>query len=102
MKHYYFWGASDDCHEVSGAAEHEAYGDILVSIGGVTELRAHYEFDGDWGVELVGELPSSCILTPIKGNCATAMRRKPNAGMVLHLQVPDEASVSFRDASEES
>ncbi len=100
MKNIYLYGASDDCHEIEGDfGEFESYGDIEITFSREEwecKVVAKYTFDGDWGIEIVGELPAApapVIFHGIRGNEATATRNIKQAGAVIHLQVPDVLAV---------
>ncbi len=96
MKHIYLFGASDDCHEVetSWGEDFEGYGDILIGLGGLHTLRCRYVYDGDWGIEVIGDIPKSVIAKFITGNDPI---RKENSGQFVHLQVPESVTVTFSE-----
>jgi len=92
MKHLYLYGCSDDCHEIEGDWEFESYGDIELAPG----LIAHYEYHGDWGIRLHGEVPPGWIVKTICGNAPSAFREHlakdgQPAGQFIHIQIPDGA-----------
>ena len=99
MKNIYLYGASDDCHEVDTDFNNgfEAYGDIAIN-----DIVAHYEYDGDWGVMLVGEIPDNWIVKCVSGNAPSSFRNNASiAGQFIHIQVPDDEKIKFSEVDEE-
>lgn len=98
MKNIYLYGASDDCHEVETdfGQRFESYGDI-----GINEVVAHYEFDDDWGIELQGAIPPTWVVKAINGNAAKGFRYRKDAGVFIHIQVPEAETITFRDLTED-
>jgi hypothetical protein len=86
MYNVYLYGASDDCMEVE--TDYSGGGESYVGMM-IGSVRAHYVFDGDWGIWLEGEIPASWIVHPIPANHCQAVRGKPYAGQFIHIQVPD-------------
>ncbi|MDP9353711.1 MAG: hypothetical protein M3R02_00195 [Chloroflexota bacterium] len=86
MKNIYLYGASDDLHEVETDFDrgHEGYGDVLIN-----DVRAAYSYDGDWKIKLYGTLPPGWKVRKIEGTSD-----------FVHIQVPDDAEVTFKDVEE--
>lgn len=82
---FYLYGASDDCMEIesSGGCWESYYG---LTVGGV---RVHYDFDGDWGIWLEGDIPESWVIKSIRANCSHNVRGKPHYGQFIHIRTPD-------------
>ena len=98
MKNIYLYGASDDCRELDSdfGARAESYSNLKVN-----DVLVEYRFDGDWGVRLVGDIPSDWVVFPVEGNCASDFRREENAGQFLHIQIPDDSVVSVYEPDED-
>jgi len=101
VKNIYLYGASDDLGELE--SDFGVSAEVSPSIGvKVNDMHFKYVFDGDWGVYLdSGDLPEGWKLHTIHGNTAIACRRKENAGMVIHLQIPKESDVSVYESHED-
>ena len=99
MKNVYLYGASDDCHEIETDFDSgfESYVDIRIKNSKNKEVIAKYIFDGDWGVQLLGDIPKEWKIKTIEGNCAVELRYKENAGNVIHIQIPDDETLIFED-----
>lgn len=94
MKNIYLYGASDDCCEIETDFDggFEAYGNI-----GINNIVAEYKYDSDWGIRLVGEIPSSWKVRCITGN--SPFRYEENTGQFIHIQIPEGEIVTFKDLS---
>ena len=94
MKNIYLYGASDDCHEVETDFDNgfESYGDLAIN-----QVRVHYQYDGDWGVELIGDVPPSWKVHTIDGNAPSDFRHRTMAGQFIHIQVPEDEEIVYTD-----
>lgn len=102
MKNMWLYGMSDDCREIEtdfGLRE-ERYDDIAI-FHNTGVLIAHYEFDGDWGIQLIGEIPKTWQVKAITANAPFWFRDYDDAGQFIHVQMPDEESVSLRPVPED-
>jgi len=98
MKNLYLHGASDDCREVSTDFNNdfESYGDIKIN-----GVLVHYEYNGDWGIELIGDIPSTWIVKGISGNAPRGFRwKEERAGQFIHIQIPDDENVEYEEIEE--
>ena len=92
MKNIYLYGASDDLREIDtdfDVGYESDHGDIDICLGGVTIATVEYHYrNGDWEIEVNDEnrLPPDFIVTTIR-----------SVSTFIHIQVPDEAQISFRD-----
>ena len=87
MKNIYLYGSSDDCSEIEtdfnkGA---ESYGQLKIN-----DIIADYSYDGDWHIELNGDIPSTWLVRKIRSNSD-----------FIHIQVPDEEEITLFEPSEE-
>ena len=90
MKNIYLYGASDDCCELES--------DFGISAESYSQLKINktvidYKFDGDWGVRLLGDIPTTWKVHTIRGNCASDFKDKENAGQFIHIQIPKEEKI---------
>lgn len=102
MKNIYLYGASDDLAELDSdfGLREETSPELGFKIN---DMVFGYEFDGDWGVYLKeGEVPADWKLFAVNGNVASNLRRKPNAGLVIHLQAPEDAEIKLYVMREET
>lgn len=102
MKNIYLYGASDDLAELDSdfGLREETSPELGFKIN---DMEFAFEFDGDWGVCLEkGSVPDGWKLFGIDGNTASKFRRLPNAGLVIHLQAPDDAEINLYTQQEES
>jgi len=92
MKNLYLYGASDDCCECETDfnEDYESYCGIKIN-----EIEAHYYFDGDWGIKLIGDIPETWIVRCINGNCCGKFRYQDFSGQFIHIQIPDGENVKF-------
>lgn len=96
MRDIYLYGASDDCMEcdvwLDGTVQRgwESYVGIMLN-----EVRVQYVFDGDWGIWLEGDVPSSWIVRSFRANCADDARRKPFGGQFIHIQIPSDEALKI-------
>jgi len=94
MKNIYLYGASDDCHEVETDFDKgiESYGDLAIN-----QVRVHFHYDGDWGIELIGDIPESWKVKTISGNAPSDFRYRKDAGQFIHIQVPEDEVITYTD-----
>jgi len=103
MKNIYFYGASDDCHEID-----TDYGKSWESYTGFKlkyldkETDVDYTYDGDFSIFIseTGTLPASWKWKFIKGNANRGYSQ------FVHLQIPDIDAkeinfVEIKDCEEE-
>jgi len=93
MKNIYLYGASDDCHEVeSDFGDYESYGRIKIN-----DIVAKYHYDGDWGIELIGDIPTTWKVKTVSANAPPKYRWRDDAGQFIHIQVPDDEIIVFSE-----
>jgi len=87
MKNIYLYGASDDCNELETdfGVRAESYSGLKIN-----DVFVEYEFDGDWKIKLVGDIPSSWIVRIIEGN-----------SVFIHIQIPNDEDVTVYEPVEE-
>lgn len=68
MKNLYLYGASDDCYEIESDfnLSDEFYDNYKIKFFS-TELEVDQRYDGDWKIDVKGELPKGWVLTKISG-----------------------------------
>lgn len=102
MKNLYLYGAQEDFHEIEtdfGLAC-ESVNDILI-FNRTGALIAHYEFEyGNWGIQLVGEIPKDWIVRAIEGNAPPGFNNWEDAGQFIHIQIPDEETIKLTPMGE--
>ena len=81
MKNIYLYGASDDCHELESdfGASAESYSSLKID-----DVFVDYEYNGDWKINLRGELPKSWVVKNIEGTSD-----------FIHIQIPDDEQVKI-------
>lgn len=97
MKHIYIYGASDDLHEIETDFDNgeEFVGDAeIYEFGTSNRLLVNWEYDGDWHIsvtpnEMTGGLPKGWSVRKIEGTSD-----------FIHVQVPDETDIMYRDLAE--
>lgn len=95
MKNIYLYGQSDDLREIETDFDNGFESDSgNIYINGV---YAHYEYNGDWGVALLGPIPETWIVRSFDGNMPSQMRGLPHAGQFIHIQVPDDEEIIFKE-----
>ena len=97
MKNIYLYGASDDCCECETdfCGDYESYSKIKIN-----HIIAEYQFDGDWGIRLIGSVPDTWYVKCIEGNCCSECRGKENAGQFIHIVIPDDESVKITEIND--
>lgn len=95
MKNIYLYGASDDCHEVETDFDYgfESYGNIKINGVLIT-----YTYDGDFGigVEDSSELKHWKVRA-IEANSPRADHGYAYYGQFIHIQVPDDYEVTYKE-----
>lgn len=97
MKNIYLYGASDDCCECETdfCGSYESYSKIKIN-----HIVAEYCFDGDWGIQLVGQVPHTWRVKYIEGNCYSKWRGQENAGQFIHIAIPDDENVKITEIND--
>ena len=67
----------------------------------INNIVAKFEFDGDWGIKLIGDIPKTWKVKTISANAPPAFRRRDNAGQFIHIQVPDDKKIVFIDLDDD-
>lgn len=99
MKNIYLYGASDDCHEIETDFDtgFESYVDIQLKKG----LIARYNFGCCFSIWLDGKIPKSWKVKVIRGNAEYELADKFDAGEFIHIQVPDNTELKYKDVDYE-
>jgi len=86
MKNLYLYGASDDCHELESdfGVRAESYSGLKID-----DVFVNYTFDGDWKINLKGNVPKTWIVRKIEGTCD-----------FIHIQIPDGEEVKVYEPHE--
>ena len=88
MRNIYLYGASDDCHELDSdcGISAESYNGLRIN-----DVYVDYEFDGDWKINLRGEIPPHWIVKKIEGTSD-----------FIHIQIPEGAQFQVYEPYEET
>lgn len=80
MKNLYLYGASDDLYEVESdfGLRDEFYDNYTIKFFSA-ELKVIQSYDGDWKINITGDLPHGWVYTKISGTSD-----------FVHIQIPDD------------